>query len=409
MVTMTDHYDEFRMRAREWLAANVTRRTRGAVPPEPAISDRVFRDIPAVKARIAAMTAAGFNGIAWPIEYGGAGLGARERAIFAQEAQGYELGIEMFTVANELVGPTLLHHGTEEQRREHLPRILSGNEVWCQLFSEPGAGSDLASVRTRATRVDGGWRIDGQKVWTSGAQHSDFGILVARTDFSAPKHRGLSYFIVDMTAPGVDVRPLRQMTGDAHFAEVFLDGVLLPDAALVDEVGNGWAVVRTTLSSERVALGADAGVSAEMLAGLAAEAEPGDCAGQGDARVRDLIAGFAVQERVLQALSDRALIAAAAGLPPGPEASIVKLQNAAFQAEGNDIAVSLLGSRGALGDDDAPHAGAWQLNLLMAPYLRIAGGTDEVQRNIIAERILGLPQEPDPSRSLPFSELSDRI
>lgn len=400
---MNDHVQEFRERARAWLEAHATQRVKRSLPPESGVSDAVGNDIEGARARQRSLAEAGLAGIMWPEQYGGAGLGVDERLAFDSEAAQFSTGLAVFDVAMNLVGPTLLAHGTEEQKRSHLPAILRGDEIWCQLFSEPGAGSDLASLSTRADLRNDGWHVNGQKVWTSGAVHSAFAILIARTDFEAPKHRGLTYFVVDMAAPGVTVRPLRQMTGDSHFAEVFLDDVVLPLESVVGEIGDGWSVVRTTLSNERVSIGGEPGVEAAQLIGLAREGHHGSV--EMDSALVDAIADLHVRNRVLKALEHRTTANTAAGAQPGPEASIFKLEYAALQKIGNDLALRILGPAGLLQGSDAPLDGAWQRNLLTSPYLRIAGGTDEIQRNVIAERILGLPADKDDNRRQPFNQL----
>ncbi|MGP3534000.1 acyl-CoA dehydrogenase family protein [Microbacterium sp. RD1] len=398
--------DEFRGRVREWLAASAPRRIAGDLPPAPSVKDLSDEEFETARARQRALADAGLAGLTWPAVYGGAGLDDGAQRIFDEEAAEYDLGLEAFNVAIDLVGPTLLTHGTEEQKRRYLPAILRGEELWCQLFSEPGAGSDLASLSTRAEHDSDGWRISGQKVWTSGGQHADLAILVARSDFSVPKHRGLSYFVLDMHSPGVSVRPLRQMTGDAHFAEVFLDDVPIPPENIVARPGDGWSVVRTTLGNERVAIGGDPGIEARQLITLARSQRERTGRVQADAALLDEVATLEVRNRALAALARRSARAVASGAGPGPEASIFKLEFADLQRIGNDLALRILGADGLSAGADAPAGGAWQTSLLTAPYLRIAGGTDEIQRNIIAERILGLPADRNDGRDVPFSDLA---
>jgi alkylation response protein AidB-like acyl-CoA dehydrogenase len=403
---MTTEIEDFRLRVRSWLAVNGSRRTETLLPPAASVRDASEAEFAAARDRQRRLAEAGLAGITCPVEYGGAGLTAGHQRVFDHEAADYDLGLEVFAVAMDLVVPTLLAHGTEAQKAHHLPRILRGEELWCQLFSEPGAGSDLASLSTRADLRDDGWHVTGQKVWTSGGQHADHAILVARSNASVPKHRGLTYFVVDMRAPGVEVRPLRQMTGDAHFAEVFLDDVLLPPDAVVGDVDAGWTVVRTTLSNERTAIGGDPSVTGAQLVALAAAQVERRGRPLDDPGLLDAIVALHVRVTALAALVRRAEAKAAAGGTPGPDASIFKLEFAALQREGNDLALRILGADGLLAGPDAPAGGAWQTNLLTAPYLRIAGGTDEIQRNIIAERILGLPADRNDGRSLPFNQLA---
>ncbi|MTD12431.1 dehydrogenase [Nakamurella sp. YIM 132087] len=397
---------DFGVRARDWLEANVPRRAAGELPPVASVRDPRPGEIGRARRRQAALSAAGLAGISWPVEFGGAGLGETEERLFLKLSSDYDLELESFKVAMDLVGPTILAHGTDEQRSRYLPRILSGADLWCQLFSEPGAGSDLASLATRAELRDDGWHVTGQKVWTSGGHDADLAILVARTDFSVPKHRGLTYFVAGMHEPGVTVRPLRQMNGGSHFAEVFLDDVVLPADSVLGGVGNGWQVVRTTLGNERSAIGGDPGIEAEQLIGLGnSVARHRGSASLPDPVLVDAIVAVHVRNRALAALTRRTEQRAAAGAQPGPEASIFKLEYADVQRVGNDIAMRILGPDALLSGSDGVGAGAWQANLLTSPYLRIAGGTDEIQRNIIAERILQLPADREDGRSLPFDQL----
>jgi acyl-CoA dehydrogenase len=405
---MTHDLEAFSAHARAWLSANAPRRTRTLLPPAASVRDASEAEYAAARARQRGLAEAGLAGITCPAEYGGAGLTALHQHAFDQEAMDYDLGLEVYAVAMDLAVPTLLAHGTEAQKVEHLPRILRGEELWCQLFSEPGAGSDLASLSTRAELREDGWHVTGQKVWTSGGQHADYAILVARSDPTVPKHRGLTYFVMDMHAPGVEVRALRQMTGDAHFAEVFLDDVILPTDSVVGEVGDGWTVVRTTLSNERTAIGGDPSISGAQLLALAQSLEARRGRGLDDPGLLDEIVALHVRTIALQALVTRSEATSSAGATPGPDASIFKLEFASVQRTGNNLALRILGADGLLAGADAPVEGAWQTSLLTSPYLRIAGGTDEIQRNIIAERILGLPADKNDGRAVPFNKLTKR-
>lgn len=403
---MTDDLEDFRLQVRSWLAVNGSRTTGTLLPPAASVRDASESEFAAARDRQRRLADAGLAGITCPVEYGGAGLTATHQRIFDLETASYDLGLEVFAVAIDLVVPTLLAHGSEAQKSKHLPRILRGEELWCQLFSEPGAGSDLASLSTRADLGADGWHVSGQKVWTSGGQHADLAIMVARSDPALPKHRGLTYFILDMHTRGVEVRPLRQMTGDAHFAEVFLDDVPLPIDAVVGEVGGGWTVVRTTLSNERTAIGGDPSISGAQLIALALAQVARWGRPLEDAGLVDDVVALHVRVTALAALVRRSEARAAAGATPGPDASIFKLEFASLQRVGNDLALRILGADGLLAGPDAPADGAWQTSLLTSPYLRIAGGTDEIQRNIIAERILGLPADKNDGRALPFSQFA---
>jgi alkylation response protein AidB-like acyl-CoA dehydrogenase len=327
---------------------------------------------------------AGLAGRSWPREYGGAAAPAWQDEVVAEEQARYGVSTKLLAVALEMLPPVLFAHGTHEQRVAHLPRVLRGEESWCQLLSEPGAGSDLGSVSTRATSVDGGWSVTGQKVWTSGATSSDHALLVARTDRATRGRAGLSCFAIAMAQPGVEVRPLRQMSGAYHFNEVFLDDAFVPEAGLVGELGGAWPVLRTMLASERAAIGGGTSArSAGQLVAMAAE-----LGRTGDPLVRQLLAEAMTRERLLDLLRARA---AAGGVVPAA-GSVAKLMYSEHARLTAGAALQVLGPAATIADD--PAAAPWLERFLFAPGLRIGGGTDEVQRNTIAERGLGLPREP---------------
>ncbi len=285
--------------------------------------------------------------------------------------------------------PTLIAHGSPDQRERYVVPTLRGELLWCQLFSEPGAGSDLASLSTRATRAEGGWVLDGQKVWTSVAARADVGICLARTDADAPKHAGITYFIVDMRSEGIEVRPLREITGDALFNEVFFDGLFVPDDDVVGEVNGGWRLARTTLANERVSLASDSafGGSLEAILGMLA-------AGQGDAEpgVADELGRLLVDAQSLAVMGQRATLRSVSGLEPGPESSVRKLLAAEHEQRVADFGLERCGPVGVFADGAAAH---WARSFLHTLCLTIAGGTSEVQRNVIGERLLGLPRDPE--------------
>jgi alkylation response protein AidB-like acyl-CoA dehydrogenase len=300
-------------------------------------------------------------------------------------------------------GPTLLAAGTEEQQRRWLPPLLAGEEIWCQLFSEPDAGSDLAGLSTRAVRDGDEWVVTGRKVWTSLAHLATFGILLARTDPDAPKHRGISYFVCPMRSPGVEIRPLVEMTGEHTFNEVTLDGVRLPAGSLVGEEHQGWALAKVTLANERVSLSTGgalwgAGPSADDL--LAEVRRSGPVA---DPVLRQRLAGLAGEAEVLDLVRQRTLAARVRGEQPGPEASVRKVLADEHGQHLMGLAKDLAGAAGMLADHGAD-PGPWHHGFLFAPALTIGGGTGEVQRNVIAERALGLPRDADPEAGVPWSE-----
>ncbi|HEX3946761.1 MAG TPA: acyl-CoA dehydrogenase, partial [Acidimicrobiales bacterium] len=296
--------------------------------------------------------------------------------------------------------PTLIAHGTTEQQERYVLPTLRGELLWCQLFSEPGAGSDLAALSTRATRTDGGWQLDGQKVWTSVAARADVGICLARTDPEAAKHDGITYFVVDMRSPGIEVRPLREITGDALFNEVFFDGCFVPDDCVVGPVDGGWRLARTTLANERVSLASSSafGGSLEAIISMAGGSMTGGSGGgDGGAVAADLegLGQLLVEAQSLAVLGQRATLRSVSGLEPGPESSVRKLIGAEHDQRVADFGLARCGPSGAYVDGDSAQ---WARSFLHTLCLTIAGGTSEVQRNVIGERLLGLPRDPEPAR-----------
>jgi acyl-CoA dehydrogenase len=348
----------------------------------------------------------GWAGITWPVAYGGRGGRPIEAAIFNQEQARFGVSTGVFAIAIGMVGPTILAHGRDDQKQRYLPPMLRGDEVWCQLFSEPEAGSDLAAITSRAVRDGDEWVVTGQKVWTSAAHRAEWGILLARTDLDVPKHKGITYFLVDMATPGIDVRPLRQMTGDAHFSEVFLDEVRIPAANVLGEVGEGWRVAQTTLASERSAIAGGSGGADPP--GLIALAQQRGLAH--DPLVRQAVVEAHLQSELLRFLRLRSLTALSQGTRPGPEGSVMKLAYARFMQQMTTTAMHLQGALGML-DDPAllPRGGVWITKFLHSPSLRIAGGSDQIQGNIIGERVLGLPPEVRLDRDVPFRDLGKGV
>jgi alkylation response protein AidB-like acyl-CoA dehydrogenase len=344
----------------------------------------------------------GWAGITWPRRYGGRGGRPIDQVVFNQEQARFGVSVGAFAIAIGMVGPTLLAHGTEEQKQRFLPAMLRGDEIWCQLFSEPEAGSDLANVTTRAVRDGEHWVVTGQKVWTSSASRAQWGIVLARTDLDAPKHRGITYLLLDMTTPGIDIRPLRQMTGDAHFSEVFLDEVRIPLADVVGEVGGGWSVAQTTLASERGAIaGGSAGADPTTLVDLARRHGRTD-----DPVIRQRLVDAHLRSELMRFLRYRSQTALSQGRRPGPETSVMKLAYARFMTQMTRAAIDLQGAHGMLaGADVAEGAGVWLTKFLHSPSLHIAGGSDQIQGTIMADRVLGLPPEPRVDRSTPFRAL----
>jgi alkylation response protein AidB-like acyl-CoA dehydrogenase len=339
---------------------------------------------------------------AWPPEWGGLGLPAERAAVVQRVLDRYGAPQSTDFVGRSLAGPTVLQWGTDDQKRRFLPPLARGEERWCQLFSEPGAGSDLAGLATRAIPADGSWRVNGQKVWTSSAQDADFGLLLARTDPAAPKHRGLTCFIADMRAAGVEVRPLRDMTGLAHFNEVFLTDVVIPDEHRLGPVNDGWRVSVATLQGERAALSGAVAVGRGRVDVLIERSRQSGA--WEDRRVRDRLMRLYAEERALQMTNARSAAARSAGRRPGSEGSITKLFQSELIQRVARAAVDLFGAAGT-----ARAAGDCEMAAILqtfhySPAHTIAGGTSEVQRNIIGERVLGLPREPDLDRNVPWKD-----
>jgi len=344
----------------------------------------------------------GWAGITWAKEYGGRGGTPMEQIIFSQEQARFEVPSSIFAQGIGMAGPTLMMHGTEEQKRRFLEPMLRGDEVWCQLFSEPGAGSDLASLSTRAVRDGDEFVVNGQKVWTSSAHFSDWGILLARTDPDAPKHRGITYFLLDMATPGIDVRPLRQATGAAHFNEVFLTNVRIPADNVVGPANGGWGVTMTTLANERTLIGSGAGVGDPFgdLVRLARRHGRSE-----DPILRQDLADAYIRLQLLKYLGWRVQTAVSQNRQPGPESSVLKLGLSRHLALTGDLVMSLMGPTATLLDYEQPADSGWQLHFLGQWGARIGGGTEQIQRNIIGERVLGLPREPQVDKDIPFRQI----
>ena len=343
---------------------------------------------------------AGFAKVVWERNLGGRDGTQMQQIIFNQEQARHKVPPDLFRIGIDFIAPTLRAHGTEQQKDRYLPRLLRGDEVWCQMFSEPNAGSDVASLSTSAWREGDEWVLNGQKVWTSYAHLSDFAEVLCRTNGDVPKHRGITAFILDLRSPGITIRRLRQMTGTADFDEVFLDNVRVPSANLIGEVDQGWHVAVTTLANERSSVGSGSGGGAVSTARILA-----DLAGaQGEIGPvnRQRITDTWIRSEIARFLGMRVLTAASQGGRPGPEGSVAKLMATKLRSDVATLALDLLGSAGVAGDQ----FGKWQRRFLNAPGWHIGGGTDEVNKNIIAERVLGLPSEPSGDRKLvPESEI----
>ena len=370
----------FRAEAKAWIEANLPDEMRGG-----RFGERRFEELGREWSR--RLYEAGYVGLTWPKEYGGAGAPYSYQAIFLEETARAEAPQHIGVIGLGMAGPTIIAHGTEEQKLRYLQEILSAEEIWCQGFSEPGAGSDLASVRTAAELRDGHFVVNGQKVWSSFAHLADWCILVARSDPSSERHAGLTYLIVDMHSPGVEVRPLRQITGEAEFNEIFFTDVEVPRENLLGEIGEGWAVAMTTLLHERGTLGfaltgaLDAAV--RNLIALARER------GVDDPLLLDRVAQEWIELQALKFTNYRALTQLMKTGIPGPEGSVAKLHWSESNQRLTKLALEILG-------DDAQVTGGgrgdWQYQQLRSRGNTIEAGTSEILRNIIAERVLGLPR-----------------
>jgi acyl-CoA dehydrogenase len=406
---------EWRREVRTWLEANATPRPEGEeTVPDLLGEEREDPDtyIQQAKEWQRKLYEAGYAAITWPSQYGGRDATPMQAFILSQEMSRFDVPQGVYTIGLGMIGPTIITHGTEEQKKRFLPKMLEGSEIWCQLWSEPNAGSDVASLETRAERdaASGDWILNGQKVWTTGAQHSKWGLIIARTDPDAPKHQGITCFIVDMEAPGVEVRPLRQINGAAGFNEVFFTDVRVPDDQRVGDVNDGWRVALTTLMNERYAIGVGgtSGGSLVPLFRLARKTAHNGGTAFDDPAVRQQLAEAYIHGRLLTLTGYRSMTKIAKGGIPGPEGSAMKLVGTRLASEVAEAASRVLGLRSVLLGEGAPDEGAWANAFLTAPGIHIAGGTDEIMRNIIGERVLGLPKEPRLDRDVPFRELRQR-
>jgi alkylation response protein AidB-like acyl-CoA dehydrogenase len=373
----------FRAEVRGWIAENLPEQLRGHRGGAARLESNGAREWSR------RLYEAGYAGLTWPVEYGGGGKPYVLQAIFLEELARAEAPGHVGVIGLGMAGPTIIAHGTERQKARHLERILSAEEIWCQGFSEPGAGSDLAGVRTSARRDGDRFVVDGQKVWSSFAHVADWCLLLARSEHGSKGHDGLTYLIADMKSPGVEVRPLRQITGEAEFNEIFFTEVEVPAANVLGDVGEGWKVAMTTLLHERGTLGfaltAALEVNVRKLIELAKER--GATPQQRDAIAREWIESQALRLTALRSLTQLVK----AGIP-GPEGSILKLHWSEANQRLTKVALDLLGGDAALADASAPYAGFWQHQQLRSRGNTIEAGTSEILRNIVAERVLGLPR-----------------
>jgi alkylation response protein AidB-like acyl-CoA dehydrogenase len=392
-LSLSPEHEAFRARVRAWLKANVPKREVGEPSREHGDPARVRW----LKEWQRTLYDGGYVAMGWPKEYGGRGLGVMEQTIVNQELVTARAPQQIGMMGVQMVGPTLIQFGTDEQRRRYLPRILAAEEIWCQGYSEPGAGSDLASLKTRAELVGDEFIVNGQKVWTSNAQIADWMFCLVRTDVTAPKHRGISYILIDMKTPGITVRPLVQMTGDAGFNEVFFEDVRVPRRNLVGELNQGWQVANATLAHERNMLGSTTRTQ-QMFNGLLRIAQThqryGRPAGR-DPVVRQKLAALMIRVEAMKYHSLRQLTDALRGRKPGIGASINKLVSTELNHDIAALAIELLGNYGPLARNASRVAdrGIWPYEFMFTLGLIIGGGTSQIQKNIISERGLGMPRQ----------------
>lgn len=394
----------FRAEVRQWLTEHAKRRQAGTDPEHFYSSNDSTQQadaahVQACKAWQRTLYEAGWAGIAWPKDFGGRGGAGWQQRIFNEEQSRFDVAAGVFAVGIAMAGPTIIAWGTDEQQQRFLAPMLSGEHVWCQLFSEPGAGSDLAGLRTRAVRDGEQWIVNGQKVWTSGAHHSDWGLLLTRTDPDVPKHKGITAFLCDMHTPGIEVRPLRQINGMAHFNEVFFTDVAVPDRCRLGPANEGWRVANTMLSNERAMIGGGGRVGWRDIMTLAQRVGATE-----DPLLRQQLAQSFTRLQLIKWLGWRARSRTDQGL--GPEASVVKLAASRRQELDGSLVLALQGAAGMLYDADAVAGGYWQQQFLMQWSSRIGGGTEQIQRNVIGERVLGLPGEPRVDKDVAFRELT---
>lgn len=387
---------EYRARARDWLETNVAEHK-----AQPHADDMA-----AARAWQARKAAAGYAQITWPKEWGGGGGTPIQSVIFGQEEAKHPVQYGYFTIGLGMCVPTVMAFADQATKDRFVGPALRGEEIWSQLFSEPAGGSDVAAIRTRAVRDGDDWVVNGQKVWTSGAHYSDFGILLVRTNPDVPKHKGLTMFWLDLRSPGVEIRPIHQMSGGSNFNEVYFTDVRIPDAQRLGEVDAGWKVALVTLMNERLAVGGGGGAGPKEILKLAREIDAAEGTLLQEPAFRQKLADWWVQSEGLRNTRMRTITALSRGQTPGPESSIGKIIAANQLQDIGNSAVEAEDQFGIIADPAlAPLKGLFQSAVMNAPGLRIAGGTDEILKNIIAERVLGLPGEIRTDKDAAFKDL----
>jgi len=396
----TEEQARFRSEVKQWLAANAREKKQGLMSGNQ--ENRYEEAVAWYHKRFDA----GYSCLTWPKEYGGGGLTQMHQVIWNQEVSQYGEPDEYFVIGIGNCGPALMSYASEEQKQALLPRMARGDDIWCQLFSEPGAGSDVAGLSTKAVQDGEQWIINGQKIWTSGAQHSRYGVILCRSDVAVSKYRGLTMFMVDLQQPGVEVKPIKQIDGGAHFNEVFFNDALTPDSYRLGGIGEGWGAALTVLMNERLANASAAPDGFEDFFNWVKAAQLDGVPASEDPAVRDKLATWYSQHAGVKATTFRMISAVANGGIPGAEGSLGKLVGASMNQEIANFVIQQLDAAGQLSDDDStPLEGHFQTAVLMAAGIRLAGGTDEIMRNIIAEQVLGLPQEPRADKGIPFKDI----
>lgn len=398
----------FRSEAREWIQANAPDYLFETLSTSGFGNTRTgdYDPIEEAKKWQKKKAEAGWACIQWPTEYGGRGATPIESVIWNQEEGVYGRLSGTFIIGQGMCAPTVMAYANEGQKQRYVPKIASGEEIWCQLFSEPHGGSDLAGLRTRAEKDGDDWVINGQKIWTSGAHYSDYGILITRTDPEVAKHKGLTMFFLDMKSEGVDIRPIKQANGDSGFNEVYFDNVRIPDAQRLGEVGEGWKVSLTTLMNERLAIGGGIATGFPEIKELMDTLRFGSGTAIDNPAVRSKLADWYAKSAGLKNTASRALTALSKGEIPGPENSIGKLVAGGMMQDIAKFALDLQGLGGSVMDPEiAAGAARLQAMLMRSPAVRIEGGTDQILRNIIGERVLGLPEDMRADKGVPFNKI----
>ena len=395
----TPEQAQFRNTCREWLEKNAEPKSN---KKKEDFADIEFLDV--AREWQKKKYDAGWAMLHWPKEYGGIAASPIERIIWAEEESKFNVPRGIFEIGLGMCGPVMMEYASDEQKERYLPAMAEGTEIWCQLFSEPSAGSDVAGLRSKAVQDGDNWIINGQKVWTSGAHFCDYGILVVRHDPNLEKHKGMTFFFVDMKSPGIEVKPIKQITGGSSFNEVYFTDVVIPDSQRLGAIGDGWKVAITTLMNERLAVGDANGADVKEAFNWAKKQDDSGESLINNRATRESIADWYCEANGLKNTKLRTMSALSKGETPGPEASITKIVSANKLQEIGNFGIDSLDMAGMLRTDDN-EIQSFQNAWLGAPGLRIAGGTDEILKNIISERVLGLPQDKRSDKGMPFKDI----